>query len=58
MDKDKQLARIAKEIELCRICKKGKTGKAVSGEWAYHSGSEFVATPREIQFLKLLRIPT
>jgi DNA polymerase len=32
MDKQSALIEIAKEIESCRICKKGKTGKAVPGE--------------------------
>lgn len=32
MDKQKQLDKIAKEIENCKICKEGKSGKAVVGE--------------------------
>ncbi len=32
MDKQKELDKIAKEIEACEICKVGKSGKAVVGE--------------------------
>src|SRR6266568_2522857 len=32
MDKQKALDKIAKEIENCKICKVGKSGKAVPGE--------------------------
>ena len=32
VDKQKKLEGIAKEIELCKICKVGKSGKAVAGE--------------------------
>lgn len=32
MSKSSALARIAKEIEKCQICKEGKSGKAVVGE--------------------------
>lgn len=32
MDKQKELDRIAREIENCKICKVGKNGKAVPGE--------------------------
>ncbi|MBI2028272.1 MAG: uracil-DNA glycosylase [Candidatus Levybacteria bacterium] len=32
MDKAKRLEEIAKEIERCKVCQKGKSGKAVAGE--------------------------
>src|SRR5689334_19698496 len=32
MNKQKELDKVAKEIESCRICKIGKSGKAVVGE--------------------------
>src|ERR1700685_3374875 len=32
MDKQKELDRLAREIENCKICKIGKNGKAVPGE--------------------------
>lgn len=32
MDKEAELSKIAKEIESCKICKEGKTGKPVAGE--------------------------
>lgn len=32
MDKQKQLDKIAREIEKCKVCKVGKSGKAVPGE--------------------------
>lgn len=32
MNKQKQLDRIASDIKLCRICRSGKSGKAVPGE--------------------------
>lgn len=34
MNKDRELREIAEEIEACRLCKKGGTGKAVPGEGA------------------------
>gem|GEM_PF-3098543 len=32
MNKQKELDKIAREIEACKVCKIGKSGKAVVGE--------------------------
>lgn len=42
MDKEEKLKRIAYEIEVCEICKKNKSGKAVPGEGNPNSAIMFV----------------
>src|SRR6185436_19798058 len=42
MDKQKALAKIAKEIENCKICKKDKIGKAVPGEGSANADIVFL----------------
>lgn len=42
MNKREELAKIAKEIENCKLCKMGKTGKAVPGEGRSDAAIVFV----------------
>lgn len=42
MNKQKELDKIAKEIESCRVCKAGKSGKAVVGEGSPNADIVFI----------------
>lgn len=47
INKQKQLNAIAAEIEACKICRRGKIGKAVAGEGSADAKIVFLGEARE-----------